>query len=492
MKRYLLALDQGTTSSRAILFNTNLQVVEMRQKALTQVYPKAGWVEHSPEEIFATQYSVAEELMEDISPFSIAAVGITNQRETTLVWNRHTGKPIYNAIVWQCRRTMDDCAQIKGTPLASYIRKNTGLLPDAYFSATKIRWILDHVPGARELAVKGDLLFGTVDSWLIWKLTGGKVHATDITNVSRTMLFNIITGQWDEHLLKVFGIPASMLPTVKASCDHYGTMKMDGVEIPILGVAGDQQASLFGQGGFTMGSVKNTYGTGCFMLVHTGEKMFLSDNGLLTTQAAGLPGQTLYAVEGSVFTGGAVIQWLRDEMQMIPTAAASEACALAVQDTNGVYLVPAFTGLGAPYWDMYARGIITGLTRGANRNHVVRAALESIAYQSADVLEEMRRMGVTLTSLRVDGGASANGFLMQFQADVAGVEIHRPQVIETTALGAAALAGLGAGIFSSQEEIASLLLSDRVFTPAMEESERIALLEAWHCAVKRALHVNNG
>ncbi|PWL62553.1 MAG: glycerol kinase, partial [Oscillospiraceae bacterium] len=421
MKNYVIALDQGTTSSRAIVFDRQQNIVEIAQKEFTQLYPKAGYVEHDPMEIYASQYGVLTEVLArgNIDPAEVAAIGITNQRETTILWDRKTGRPVYNAIVWQCRRTADICEDLKKQGLEEYIRENTGLLIDAYFSGTKIKWILDHVEGLRERAERGEILFGTVDTWLIWKLTGGEVHVTDYTNASRTMIYNIKTLDWDDTILKALDIPRCMLPQVCNSSEVYGTVNIGGVNIPIAGIAGDQQAALFGQTCFQKGEAKNTYGTGCFLLMNTGEEMYLSQNGLLTTIAIGLGGKVQYALEGSVFVGGAVIQWLRDELRFLGDAKDSEYFATQVEDNGGVYLVPAFTGLGAPHWDMYARGAIFGLTRGAGRNHIIRAALEAIAYQTKDVLDAMvADTGIDLRELKVDGGASANNFLMQFQADI--------------------------------------------------------------------------
>lgn len=489
MKKYILALDEGTTSARAVLFDEKLGVCGVSQKEFTQIYPKAGWVEHDPIEIFASQYGVmAEAIMKaGISPSQIAAIGITNQRETAIVWNRLTGEPIYNAIVWQCRRTSDYCTSIKGTELAEYIRENTGLVPDAYFSATKVRWILENVEGAREMAERGELLFGTVDTWLIWKLTDGRSHKTDETNAARTMMYNIVKHEWDERLLSEFGIPRSMLPEVLASGDDFGYVTIDGVNIPITGVAGDQQSSLFGHGCFERGELKNTYGTGCFVLANTGRELVRSKNGLVTTAAATLAGDHGYALEGSVFTGGAIVQWLRDELKMISSSSETEALAVAAGGNCGVYLVPAFTGMGAPYWNMYARGTIIGLTRGAGRNHIVRAALEAIAYQSKDVLDTIfSDIGTTPRELRVDGGACANNFLMQFQSDITGLTIVRPRVLETTAMGVAMLAGLYVGFYPSMDAVAHREF-ERRFDPMMDAGEAKRLLRGWNRAVWRAL-----
>lgn len=494
MEQYIMSLDQGTTSSRCVLFNKKGEICSVAQKEFTQYYPQPGWVEHNPMEIWSSQISVATEAMAHIgvSAENIAAIGITNQRETTIVWNRYTGEPVCPAIVWQCRRTADRIEQLKQDGFAEIIQKKTGLVPDAYFSATKIAWILDHVPGAREAAEKGELLFGTVDSWLIWKLTDGKVHVTDYTNASRTMLFDIHNLCWDKEILEYFKIPQSMLPQVKPSSSVFGetSERLLGGKIVISGAAGDQQAALFGQCCFEKGEVKNTYGTGCFLLMNTGETPMQSKNGLLTTMAASDSEKAVYALEGSVFIAGAVVQWLRDEMQLVRTAAQTEEAARAVEDTNGVYLVPAFTGLGAPYWDAYARGTIVGLTRGAKREHIIRAALESIAYQTADVLHAMEQdAGVDILSLKVDGGASANGFLLQFQSDIMDVTVHRPQCIETTALGAAYLAGLAVGYWKDKEEIRANWSLDASFVADMEKEKREQLLKGWHRAVKCARYM---
>jgi len=492
MAKYVMALDQGTTSSRAIIFDENGSIVSVANKEFTQIYPKPGWVEHDPMEIWGSQIGVAKEVIEKagISPEDIAAIGITNQRETTIVWDKSTGKPVYNAIVWQCRRTAPICDDLKNKGLAETIRKKTGLVVDAYFSGTKVKWILDNVEGVREKAEKGEVIFGNVDTWLIWNLTGGKVHVTDYSNASRTMLFNIHKLEWDEDILKELNIPKAMLPEPKPSSHIYGKTSMEafGAEVPIAGDAGDQQAALFGQACYSAGMAKNTYGTGCFMLMNTGEKAVESKNGLLTTIAWGADGKVEYALEGSIFIAGAVIQWLRDELRILDNAPQSEEYATKVDDNNGVYLVPAFVGLGAPYWDMYARGTIVGLTRGAKREHIIRAALESITYQTRDVLEVMQKdSGITLTNLKVDGGAVANNFLMQFQSDILGVPVSRPKVIETTALGAAYLAGLATGYWGSKEEIAAKWQIDRVFKPDMDEEKRNSLYSGWTKAVKRAM-----
>jgi glycerol kinase len=491
-KEYVLSLDQGTTSSRAIIFDRSGKIIKTAQKEFRQIYPKAGWVEHDPMEIWGTQSGVAREALESagISPRQIAAIGITNQRETAVVWDRTTGKPIYNAIVWQCRRTAAYCDQLRERGLDQYVRKNTGLLLDAYFSGTKVHWILENVEGARQKAERGELLFGTVDTWLIWNLTRGKVHVTDYSNAARTMLFNIRTLEWDDKILNELNIPRSMLPSVRPSSETYGHTDegtFGGANIPISGIAGDQQAALFGQACFKEGMVKNTYGTGCFMLMNTGGRMVESNNGLLTTIAWGLDGKVEYALEGSVFNAGSAIQWLRDELKMISDAPDSDYFAEKVPDSNGVYFVPAFTGLGAPYWDMYARGTMVGLTRGANRNHVIRAVLESIAYQTRDVLEAMQEDAKTkMVALKVDGGASRSDFLMQFQADILGVEVERPKVIETTALGAGYLAGLAVGFWKSKDDILRNWARDRSFSAAMAEDQKEKKYGRWKRAVERA------
>jgi glycerol kinase len=492
-KSYILSLDQGTTSSRAIIYNFEGQIVKVAQKEFTQIYPKAGWVEHDPMEIWGSQSGVVSEIMAmtGITAEEIEAIGITNQRETTVVWERKTGKPVYNAIVWQCRRTSAICDELKDRGLENYIRENTGLVLDAYFSGTKVKWILDNVEGARQQAKNGELLFGTIDTWLIWNLTKGKVHVTDYSNASRTMLYNIKDLQWDEKILKELDIPASMLPEVKPSSAVYGNTdaRIFGAEIPIAGDAGDQQAALFGQACYNPGMVKNTYGTGCFMLMLTGEKLVHSGNGLLTTIAWGINDKVEYALEGSIFIGGAAIQWLRDGLKIIYDAKDSEYFATKVPDSLGVYVVPAFVGLGAPYWDMYARGAILGLTRGTTRNHIIRATLESIAYQTRDVLELMRsECGIDLCDLRVDGGACANNFLMQFQADILGVPVERPEIIETTALGAAYLAGLAVGFWKDQSMITKRRKVNQKFKPGMNEDKKEKLYAGWKKAVKRSMH----
>ncbi len=539
--KYVIALDQGTTSSRAIVFDSEQKIVGVAQKEFRQIYPKEGWVEHDPMEIWSSQSGVLAEVIArtGISQHDIIALGITNQRETTIVWDKHTGKPIYNAIVWQCRRTAKICDELKQIEgLNEYVKENTGLLIDAYFSGTKIKWILDNVEGAREKAERGDLLFGTVDSWLIWKLTNGKVHATDYTNASRTMIYNIKKLEWDQKLLDILGIPKSMLPKVKDCSGTFGyatdytnasrTMiynikKLEwdqklldilgipksmlpkvkdcsgtfgyanlggkgGHRVPIAGVAGDQQAALFGQACFNKGDSKNTYGTGCFLLMNIGDKMVRSKHGLVTTIAIGLEGKVEYALEGSIFIGGASVQWLRDELKLVSEARDTEYFARKVKDNGGVYVVPAFVGLGAPYWDMYARGAILGLTRGANKNHIIRATLESIAYQTRDVLEAMQEdSGIKLKNLKVDGGAAANNFLMEFQSDILGVNVRRPVTLETTALGAAYLAGLAVGVWESKDEISSQWKLDREFTASMSEDERNKKYSGWKKAVKRSM-----
>ena len=489
MPKYIMALDQGTTSSRAILFDEHQNIVSMAQKEFTQHYPKAGYVEHDPLEIYAGQYGVMVEVLArgDIDAHNIAAIGITNQRETTIVWDKATGRPIYNAIVWQCRRTADICKKLEQDGWGDKIKAKTGLRIDAYFSATKIRWILDHVDGAQQRAEKGELLFGTVDTWLIWKLTNGAAHVTDVTNASRTMLYNIHTLAWDADICAALRIPQCMLPKVCDSSCVYGTTNIAGAEIPIAGAAGDQQAALFGQTCFAKGNVKNTYGTGCFMLMNTGAAPVESKNGLLTTIAVGLNGKVQYALEGSVFVGGAVVQWLRDEMHLITESKDTDYFAAKVPDNGGVYVVPAFTGLGAPHWDMYARGAILGLTRGANSNHIIRAALESIAYQTADVLRAMEvDSGVKIDELKVDGGASANNFLMQFQSDITGVTVRRPMIRETTALGAAYLAGLAVGVWKDLDDIRGQWTLDKLYQPQMPRAAADKLLRGWQKAVTRA------
>lgn len=489
--KYIMALDAGTTSNRCILFNEKGETLSTAQREFHQYFPKPGWVEHDADEIWASMLGVAVEAMNMIgaSAADIAAIGITNQRETAIVWDKRTGDPVYHAIVWQCRRTSQYCDSLKEKGLTEKFRKKTGLVIDAYFSATKIRWILDEVPGARERAERGELLFGTVETWLIWKLTKGAVHVTDYSNASRTMLFNISTLTWDEEILEELQIPAKMLPTVKPSSCVYGVTDSSflGGPIPIAGAAGDQQSALFGQTCFQPGEAKNTYGTGCFLLMNTGEKPVFSDNGLVTTIAWGLDGRVTYALEGSIFVAGAAIQWLRDELRIIDSSEDSEYMAKKVSDTNGCYVVPAFTGLGAPYWDQYARGTIVGITRGVNKYHIIRATLESLAYQVNDVLIAMEAdSGIRLASLKVDGGASANNFLMQTQADIIDAPVNRPRCVETTAMGAAYLAGLAVGYWTSQEDVIRNWASDRVFEPSIEDAERKARIKGWKKAVKYA------
>lgn len=489
---YIVALDQGTTSSRAVILDHDANIVCSSQREFTQIYPKAGWVEHDPLEIYATQSSTLVEVLAKagIRSDQVAGIGITNQRETTIVWDKNTGKPVYNAIVWQCRRTADICETLKAQGLEEYIRENTGLVVDPYFSGTKIKWILDNVEGAREEAEAGNLLFGTVDTWLIWKMTQGRVHVTDYTNASRTMIFNINTLEWDEKLLKALDIPLSMMPEVKTSSEVYGKTNIGGkggTRIPIAGIAGDQQAALFGQMCVEPGQAKNTYGTGCFLLMNTGKEKVTSHNGLLTTLACGPTGEVSYALEGAVFMGGASIQWLRDEVKLLDDAKDSEYFAEKVGSANGVYVVPAFTGLGAPYWDPYARGAIVGLTRGVNSNHIIRATLESVAYQTRDVLDAMQAdSGIKLATLRVDGGAVANNFLMQFQSDILATEVHRPVVTEVTALGSAYLAGLAVGFWGSIDELKNKAVLDRRFTPCHDDDKRDRRYRGWKRAVECA------
>lgn len=488
MAKYVMALDSGTTSNRCILFNERGEMCSVAQKEFTQHFPKPGWVEHEPGEIWSTQLAVAREAMTKIgaSAEDIAAIGITNQRETTIVWDKNTGQPVYPAIVWQCRRTSEYCDSLKEKGLTEKFREKTGLVIDAYFSGTKVKWILDHVEGARERADKGMLLFGTVETWLIWKLTRGAVHVTDYSNASRTMLFNINTLEWDEEILKELGIPRSMLPQARASSEIYGETDPSffGGRIPIAGAAGDQQAALFGQACFDQGEAKNTYGTGCFLLMNTGSKPVFSKNGLVTTIGWGIGGTITYALEGSIFVAGAALQWLRDELRLIDSAADSEYFAQRVKDTNGCYVVPAFTGLGAPYWDQYARGTIVGLTRGVNKYHIIRATLESLAYQVNDVLEAMKAdSGMDLSSLKVDGGASANDFLMQTQADLSSAPVNRPRCVETTAMGAAYLAGLAAGYWKDIEDVKRNWATDKIFVPAIDSEKREQMLEGWKRAV---------
>ncbi len=487
MQQYIAALDQGTTSSRCIIFDWELNIISSCQKEFPQFFPQSGWVEQRPADIYISQYSVLLEaiLSAGIKPEQLAGIGITNQRETTIVWDKHTGTPVCNAIVWQCRRTSDICEDLKARGLSDYIQQNTGLLIDAYFSGTKIKWILDHVEGAREKAERGDLLFGTVDTWLIWKFTEGKVHVTDYTNASRTMLYNIRTLEWDDALLRELGIPRQMLPQVRSSSEVYGTMNIQGINVPICGIAGDQQAALFGQTCFAKGEIKNTYGTGCFTLMNIGEQMLTSQKGLVTTIAASTGDRVQYAVEGSVFVGGAVIQWLRDDLGFLSESRDSEYFAGKVKDNNGVYVVPAFTGMGAPHWNMYARGTMFGLTRGTNRNHIIRACLEAIAYQTKDVIDAMvEDTGIPVTALKVDGGASANRLLMQFQSDILGIPLYQPKIRETTALGAAYLAGLAVGFWKDLDEIRTHWTLDSRYEPQMDPQAAAGYVEKWHKAVE--------
>ncbi|MDR0485512.1 MAG: glycerol kinase GlpK [Elusimicrobiota bacterium] len=492
MSKYLVALDQGTTSSRSIVFDKQGNILSVAQQEFKQIYPQAGWVEHDPMEIWSTQLAVLTQARTrfNLSPNDIAAIGITNQRETTVVWDKKTGEPVYNAIVWQCRRTADYCDSLKAKGFDKVIKEKTGLVVDAYFSGTKVRWILENVPGARKRAEAGELLFGTIDTWLVWKLTNGKVHVTDYSNASRTLLFNIHKLEWDDEILKELNIPKCMLPEAKPSSCVYGTTASEhiGGEVPIAGMAGDQQAALFGQCCFETGMVKNTYGTGCFILMNTGTKAVTSKNGLLTTIAWGLDGKVEYALEGSVFIAGAAIQWLRDGLRMIDNASFTESYANKVSDSNGVYVVPAFVGLGAPYWDQYARGIIVGLTRGVSKEHFIRATVESLAYQSADVVTAMGKDAeAAIKEMRVDGGASANNFLMQFQADVLNVDVVRPKVVESTALGAVYLAGLAVGFYKDKKDILQNVAVDKVFKSTIKDDVRSKLLSGWKEAVNRSL-----
>ena len=487
MKKYILTLDEGTTSARAVLFDKGGNAVSAAQREFKQIYPQPGFVEHDPVEIFSVQYAAVTEAITAIgaSAEEIAAVGVTNQRETTIIWDKNTGEPIYNAIVWQCRRTSEMCDKLRADGLEEYIRKTTGLRIDAYFSATKIKWILDNVPGARDRAENGELLFGTVDTWLIWKLSGGKIHVTDRTNAARTMLYDIHTLTWDKRILEILQIPACMLPEVRSSSEIYGDVNILGAEIPVSGIAGDQQAALFGQKCFCGGDIKNTYGTGCFLLMNTGGTAFESKNGLITTIAADAGDNICYALEGSVFVGGAVIQWLRDELGLIASAAESEKAALSVPDSAGVYIVPAFAGLGAPYWDMYARGTICGLTRGSGKNHIIRACLEAIAYQTNDLITALKAdTGLPINHIRADGGAAANNFLMQFQADISDVGVIRPVQTEATAAGAAYLAGLAVGFWKNKNEILRLPDKQTEFKPAINAKHREAMTEGWKRAVR--------
>lgn len=488
--KYIIALDQGTTSSRTVLFNEQGELLDIAQREFEQIFPKSGWVEHNPLEILKTQLDTLSEIISKnkISSAEIAAIGITNQRETTIVWDKNTGKPIYNAIVWQDRRTAPICENLKEKGLADYVKQTTGLVVDSYFSGTKVKWLLDNVEGARERAENGELLFGTVDSWLLWNLTDGKVHATDYSNASRTMLYNIKDLKWDEKMLEELSIPKSMLPEVKPSGYHFGDYELDGVKIPIAGIAGDQQAALFGQACFEKGMAKNTYGTGCFMLMNTGEEMQYSENGMLTTIAWGLDDKVYYALEGSVFIAGASVQWLRDGLKFFTSASESEKLALEVEGENSVYVVPAFAGLGAPYWDMYARGAVFGLTRDTGRKHITKATLESIAYQTKDILNAMQKDSkIELSELKVDGGACANNFLMQFQADILDTKVERPEVIESTALGAAYLAGITVGLWK-KEDIISNRKIEKTFEPKLDDEKRTKLYKGWKKAVKRTMN----
>ena len=487
MKKYILTLDEGTTSARAVLFDKGGNAVSAAQREFKQIYPQPGFVEHDPVEIFSVQYAAVTEAITAIgaSAEEIAAVGVTNQRETTIIWDKNTGEPIYNAIVWQCRRTSEMCDKLRADGLEEYIRKTTGLRIDAYFSATKIKWILDNVPGARDRAENGELLFGTVDTWLIWKLSGGKIHVTDRTNAARTMLYDIHALDWDKKLLEILQIPKCMLPEVRSSSEIYGDVNILGAEIPASGIAGDQQAALFGQKCFCEGDIKNTYGTGCFLLMNTGAAAYESKNGLITTIAADAGDNICYALEGSVFVGGAVIQWLRDELGLIASAAESEKAALSVPDSAGVYIVPAFAGLGAPYWDMYARGTICGLTRGSGKNHIIRACLEAIAYQTNDLITALKAdTGLPINHIRADGGAAANNFLMQFQADISDVGVIRPAQTEATAAGAAYLAGLAVGFWKNKNEILRLPDKQTEFKPAITAKRRETLTDGWKRAVR--------
>jgi len=489
MSKYIIALDQGTTSSRAVLFNARGQLIDFVQQEFKQIFPRSGWVEHNPYEILETQLGTLLALVSKngIEAEDIAGIGITNQRETTIVWDKHTGEVIYNAIVWQDKRTAPMCEHLKRLGLEDYVKQTTGLVIDSYFSATKIKWILDSVPGAREKALNGDLFFGTVDTWLLWNLTKGKVHATDYSNASRTMLYDIINLNWDDRLLQALEIPASLLPEVKPSGHHFGDYELDGVKIPIAGIAGDQQAALFGQACFEPGMVKNTYGTGCFILVNTGEKPEYSEHGLLTTIAWGLDGKVCYALEGSVFIAGAAVQWLRDSLEFFDSASDSEKFALEVPGDNPVYVVPAFSGLGAPDWNMYVRGVIFGLTRDTGKNHIIKATLESIAYQTKDVLNAMQEdSGLYPAALKVDGGACVNDFLMQFQADILGIKVERPEIIESTALGATYFAGITVGLWKKEDILRGRKI-EKIFLPTLDEERRIKLYQGWKKSVQCAI-----
>ncbi len=490
MSKYIIAIDQGTTSSRAIVFDSDAKIVAIAQQEFTQYFPKSGWVEHDPEEIWSTQHKVLVEVIEKakLKPEQIAAIGITNQRETTLVWNKNTGKTVYNAIVWQDKRTSDFCQQLKKQNHEAYVKENTGLVLDSYFSGTKVHWILENVEGARVLAESGDLLFGTIDTWLVWKLTNGKKHVTDHTNASRTLMFNIKKLQWDNHLLELLKVPATMLPDVQASSSHFGNWEYQGHDIPICGIAGDQQAALFGQTCLEPGMAKNTYGTGCFMLMNTGDKVYNSENGLLSTIAYSLDDEVKYALEGSVFVAGAVVQWLRDGLGVIKSAADTEAMAQSVADSEEVIMVPAFTGLGAPYWDQYSRGAIFGLTRDTTASHLAKAALDSMAFQTKDILDAMQKdSGIILEELKVDGGAVSNNYLMQFQSDILGVPVVRPVITESTALGAALLAGYGAKLFD-KNKLQSIQAVDKVYQPSWSDQKRTKMYARWQNAVKRTLN----
>ena len=493
--KYIMALDSSTSSSRAIIFDRNSNIIALEQYEFEQIYPRSGWVEHNPLVIWELQQKAIENVLKkaELSPKDIAAIGITNQRETTVIWNKHTGQPIYNAIVWQCRRTAEECERLAENGLTEYVQENTGLLLDAYFSGPKIKWILDNVKGARKQAENGELIFGTIDTWVLWNLTGGKVHATDYTNASRTLIFNINTLEWDQKLINELKIPASMLPEVKPSSGIFGYTRLhkDSEKIPIAGIAGDQQAALFGHGCFNTGMAKNTYGTGCFMLLNTGDKKVKSQNGLLSTLLATDTAKPQYALEGSVFMGGAVVQWLRDEMEMIENSSDIGKISAQIPDTGGVYLIPAFTGLGAPYWDMYARGTIFGMTRGTNRKHIIRAAEESIAYQCRDVLEALEQdADIRVASLKVDGGAACDDFLMQFQSDILGIPLERPDMPEITAWGAAMLAGLAVGLWKNKEEIIQCEKQDKLFHPVMSPEKRLELYSHWIRAVEHARKPN--